>query len=151
MLPMLVPLALGVMLKFTLPWTTAARLRAIADIVFIVSLGCALLVVLVAGAKGLTELRLVDAVAMVVFVVLSAMIGNLAGGSDPADRTLAANAAVMGNPALAMLVAATSYPNVKVLPTMAALIVLRFVGLVLYKRLVHRLATRPRHVRRHAA
>lgn len=150
-LPVLLPFVLGAVLKADLPWTTTTRLRAIADIVFTVTLGCALLALLVIGTKGLAELRLVDAVAMISFVVLSAMVGNLAGGADPADRSFAANAAVMGNPALAMLVAATSYPNVKVLPTMAALVVLRFVGLALYRRLVLRLATRPSRVRRHAA
>lgn len=149
-LPLLVPLALGIGLKMLLAPQVVARLRTIADVIFKVSLACALLVLLVAGAKGLAELRLVDGVAIVLFVVVSAMMGHLAGGHETADRELAASAVVMGNPSLALLVAATSYPNVNVLPTTAVLVVLRSLGLLLYKRLARRVAARPRRVRRHA-
>jgi BASS family bile acid:Na+ symporter len=131
LLPVLGPLVLGVAIR-RVSETGAARLHLWVDVLFKVSLACLLLLVVPAALRGLGQLGAVDIVATLLFVALSAALGHVVGGPDEADRALAATAVVLGNPALALLVATASYPNAEVLPVVAVLILLRFVVIIPY-------------------
>ena len=51
---------------------------------------------------------------------------------DPKDRTTAAYAVVLGNPAVAIQVATLSYPSLKAVPVIAAYVVLRVLFVLPY-------------------
>ena len=56
--------------------------------------------------------------AVVAFVLLALTWGHLLGGKDPEARTLLANESATRNPAFALLIAHTSFPDARIFPVL---------------------------------
>ncbi|MBZ4415938.1 symporter [Myxococcus sp. RHSTA-1-4] len=129
----LLPLALGSALRWWRPGL-ARWLRPGADLLAKVALIASALVLL---GLGVPRLRAVDGWALLaVFLMVcgGAFIGHMAGGPALEDRRTLAIAGAVGNPAIAMFVASVSYPEMNLLPIMAAFVLLRTLALLPYKR-----------------
>ncbi len=70
--------------------------------------------------------------AMLLITLGAAALGDFFGGRDPHERSTAAYAVVLGNPAVAIQVAALSYPSLKLAPVILAYVVLRAILVIPY-------------------
>jgi bile acid:Na+ symporter, BASS family len=70
--------------------------------------------------------------AMLLVTMGAALLGDAVGGRDPRERATAAYAIVFGNPAIAMTVAALSYPELRAVPIILAYALLRAVLVLPY-------------------
>jgi hypothetical protein len=57
------------------------------------------------------------------FVLLALTWGHLLGGKDPEARTLLANESATRNPAFALLIAHTSFPDARIFPVLVPYLV----------------------------
>lgn len=82
------------------------------------------LVILLMGLSALYELGWTSLVAMVLVPVVSLLVGHALGGPEPRDRTVLGIANAGRFPALAALIAATSFPELHALPAVIAYFVI---------------------------
>jgi predicted Na+-dependent transporter len=142
---LIVPLALGAAVRPT--WPKAADLLApIARVLFYVALAVVAVAALAATWQNLDRLTPFVWLAMLMVTLGAAALGDFFGGGNPHERTTAAYAVVLGNPAVAIQVAALSYPSLKLAPVILAYVVLRAILVLPYV-----LVTRRRRRRRAAA
>jgi BASS family bile acid:Na+ symporter len=134
---LLLPLALGIAALAARPAAAAKLEPALRRIVRTGTL-LLMLAVLVAGGRWLGEVRPSAWVAMVVVTLGAATIGHADGGPDPRDRHTVACAVVFGNPAVALLVARTSYPELELAPAIACYVILRTLAMVPYDVVLRR-------------
>lgn len=128
----LVPLALGVLIRLLLP-RTADVLWRVVHYFFLVALAVTLVAALILGAPVFLEAAPIVLVAVVLMVVGSAAMGLWAARYEPAARHATAVAAVLGNPGLVLAIIAASFPDVRQLRAAAfifAYLILRKVVLL---------------------
>lgn len=128
---LLVPLLAGVAIRRLAPRLARRIAGPVSGLADALLPGLAL-VVLVAGAEALLELGWAALVAMVVAPVVAIVLGHLLGGPRPRDRTVLAIANASRFPALAVLIASTSFPDVRALPAVIAYAVIANVVTVPY-------------------
>lgn len=146
----ILPFVAGLGLRAASPGL-AERLRPIVAIVFKISALALVVVVLAASATTLQRLRPAGLVAMALVALGSVALGHLAGGGDRMDREVLATAAVYGNPSLAAVVIATSYPDLAILGPMSLYLVLRTLLFMAYQRWARRTRHPKAGRRAHAA
>ncbi|WP_163785217.1 symporter [Myxococcus vastator] len=131
MLPFLVPLAAGWSLRAWRP-RLARRLMGPMLWLFKAVFVVAILVLLLISGPRLRDVGGWMVLGMLVMTLGSALLGHLAGGPRPQDRTTLALAAVFGNPSIALAVAAASYQDLRLAPFLAVYLVLRTLALLPY-------------------
>lgn len=82
------------------------------------------LVILLMGLSALRELGWISLVAMVLAPIVSLLVGHALGGPEPNDRTVLGIANAGRFPALAALIATTSFPELHALPAVIAYFVI---------------------------
>ncbi|WP_426755393.1 symporter [Myxococcus sp. Y35] len=130
-LPFLVPLVAGWTLRAWRPELARRLLRPLLWL-FKAVFVCAVLALLVISGPRLRDVDGWMVLGMLVMTLGSAMMGHLAGGPLPEDRTALALAAVFGNPSIALAVASASDQGLRLLPFMCVYLVLRTVALTPY-------------------
>ena len=139
-LSLLVPLGAGMLIRRLAP-TFADRIARPIDAASATLLPGLALVVVIVGASAILELPGAALLAMVLSPAIALAVGHLLGGPDPRDRTVLAIANAGRFPALAMLIAAAGFPQVRALPAVIAyLLISTLVALpyVLWRRRAHR-------------
>jgi BASS family bile acid:Na+ symporter len=132
---LLIPLVLGAALRHVWP-KGADRLEPVVRVLFYVSLA---VVAIAALAITWHELGLLTPwvwLAMLLVTLGAAALGDFFGGRDSHERRTAAYAVVLGNPAVAIQVAALSYPALRLAPIILAYVVLRAVLVLPYVAVV---------------
>lgn len=81
------------------------------------------LVLVAANWRALAEFGLRGYLAVAFFVLLALTWGHLLGGKDPEARTLLANESATRNPAFALLIAQTSFPDARIFPVLVPYLV----------------------------
>ena len=122
----LLPLWLGMSTRNVLP-ATAARLAPVADRLGLALLMMVLLIILIREWPQMGAL-LGDAtvLAIVLFTALGLLMGHMLGGPEPRQRSALALATASRHPAVALAVAAASFPNENLVP--AAVLLALVVG-----------------------
>jgi BASS family bile acid:Na+ symporter len=128
---LLIPLALGAIVRRVWP-RGANALQPIARVLFDVALVIAAIGALAVSWRVLVQMSPWAWLAMLLVTLGAALLGDAFGGRDPRDRSTAAFAVVLGNPAVAMTVASLSYPTLHVLPVILAYALLRAVFVLPY-------------------
>jgi BASS family bile acid:Na+ symporter len=128
---LLLPLALGVIARRV--W----RGGAVAIEPFVRKLFHLAFLIVVVGALAISWREIVRMspwawLAMLLVTLGAALFGDAVGGRDPRNRATAAYAVVLGNPAIAMTVAALSYPWLHAVPIIVAYAVLRAIFILPY-------------------
>jgi BASS family bile acid:Na+ symporter len=135
--PIVIPLTVGLAVRAIAP-KLAARIAPITIWLFKAALLVLLVVVLLKGLPLLEGLTMWDLVAMLLVTTGAAVIGQLAAGAHPADRSLLATTAVYGNPMMVLFVAHVSYPQIAIMPVVVLYVILRAVALLPYKQWARR-------------
>ena len=123
----LVPLALGIVIRLALP-RFANVLARLVRYFFLAALVVAILAALYLGARVFLEVDPLVLVAVVLMVAGSAAMGIWAARRDPGARHPVTVAAVLGNPAIVLAIIAASFPDVRQLRAaafIAAYLILR--------------------------
>jgi bile acid:Na+ symporter, BASS family len=136
-----IPLAIGLALRH-LSRSAAQRIEPIVRGLFAIVLTVFGLIAVAMTGRHLADLSGWAWGSMIVITLGNALFGALATRHDAADRTTIALAVVLGNPAIALLVARTSDPGTEVAPFVVLYALVRAVLLIPY-----RLAARRRHPR----
>jgi bile acid:Na+ symporter, BASS family len=115
-------------------WPKGADLLApIVRVLFYASLALVAIAALAVTWRGLGRVTPWAWLAMLMVTLGAAALGDFfGGGRDPHDRATAAYAVVLGNPAVAIQVAALSYPSLKLAPVILAYVVLRAILVLPY-------------------
>ncbi|WP_082207113.1 bile acid:sodium symporter family protein [Corallococcus macrosporus] len=131
MMPFLVPLVAGWTLR---AWRPALARRLLRPMLWLFKtvFACAVLALLVISGPRLHDVTGWMLLGMLVMTLGSALMGHLAGGPSPEDRTALALAAVFGNPSIALAVASANDQGRRLLPFMCVYLVLRTLALVPY-------------------
>jgi len=124
----LIPFVIGRIVNRLSP-RVAAPLARFFSIVFVVGIAIVIVPVLIKGIPILRQLTL-RGLAAVVFVALGAATMGYLAGRRREERISLGYAAALGNPALALAVAAYSFPNANALALVAAYVLLRVVALL---------------------
>jgi predicted Na+-dependent transporter len=126
----ILPFAVGRVVNQLAP-RTAHRIAKVTNILFVVGI-LILGAVVIAKSYGLIfeiSWRTYVAIALATFAALA--IGYIAGGPDRENRIAVAYAAAFGNPALALAIAAASFPaNSNALPLVGVYVLVRLVALI---------------------
>lgn len=122
-LGLLLPLVAGVAFRRLAP-KTAARIAGPVGALANALVPGLVLVVLLIGAGALLELGWAALLAMVLVPAAALAVGHALGGPDPRDRTVLAIANAVRFPALAALIATTSFPEAHAVPVVIAYAVL---------------------------
>jgi BASS family bile acid:Na+ symporter len=130
---LLAPLAAGFTLR-TLAPAPAAVLARWGERLLVAGLGLAALLLVVVGGRELAHARPVSLFAAAAMLGTSALLGHLAGGPDPRDRTTVGIAALFGNPAVALAVAEANRPEIRLAPALAAYVLLRVLATLAFTR-----------------
>jgi predicted Na+-dependent transporter len=138
---LLIPLVLGAALRATWP-RGADMLAPVVRVLFYMSLALVAIAALAAMWHHLGRLTPWVWLAMLLVTLGSAALGDFFGGREPHEKTTAAYAVVLGNPAVAMQVAAFSYPSLKLAPVILAYVVLRAILVLPYAVVARRRLTR---------
>lgn len=136
---LLLPLLAGVALRRLAPRTAERVAGPMGRAANALVPGLAL-IVLIAGAAAIARLSWAALAAMVIAPVIALAIGHALGGPEPRDRSVLAVADAGRFPALAALIATTSFPEVRALPAVIAyLIVANLVTIpyLLWRKRVH--------------
>jgi BASS family bile acid:Na+ symporter len=126
-----IPLALGLAARAARP-AAAAKVELVLRAVVRVVTVFVTIVVLAVGSRWLGEVRPSAWVAMVAVTLGAALLGHALGGPDPRDRRTVAYAVVLGNPAIALLVARTNYPGLELAPAIVVYVIVRMLALIPY-------------------
>ncbi len=92
------------------------------------------LVVLLVGLSALRQLGWISLVAMILMPLFSLLLGHSFGGPEPGDRTVLGIANAGRFPALAALIATTSFPEIHALPAVIAYVVISNIVILPYVR-----------------
>ncbi|QDE71620.1 symporter [Myxococcus xanthus] len=131
MLPFLVPLAVGWALRAWRPMLARRLLRPMLWLFKAVFVVAILLLLFISGPR-LRDVGGWMVLGMLVMTLGSALLGHVAGGPRPEDRTALALAAVFGNPSIALAVATASYQDLRLAPFLAVYLLLRTLALLPY-------------------
>jgi BASS family bile acid:Na+ symporter len=139
---LILPLALGVTVRRL--WPEGARaIDPAVRALFYVALLFAVAGALASSWREVLRMTPWAWLAMLIVTLGAVWLGDAFGGRDPRDRATAAYAVVLGNPAIAMSVAAVSYPALHAVPVIVAYALLRAVFVLPYAAVAQRrLATR---------
>jgi BASS family bile acid:Na+ symporter len=121
---LLAPLAAGFTLRALVP-SHALALARWGERLLVAGLALAAVLLVVVGGRELAHARPVSLLAAAAMLGTSALLGHLAGGPDPHDRTTVGIAALFGNPAVALAVAEANRPEIRLAPALAAYVLLR--------------------------
>jgi BASS family bile acid:Na+ symporter len=108
----------------------AVTLAKLATIMFVAGIAIAVAVLVVKAIPVLAASSLQAFVAVVVVTLAAAALGYAAGGPHAPDRIALGYAAALGNPALALAIAARTVPTADPLPLVAAYVLVRILTLV---------------------
>jgi BASS family bile acid:Na+ symporter len=128
---LLIPLAVGVVVRPAWP-RGAAAIEPFVGRLFEAALLVAAIGALAMSWRQVLRMGPWAWLAMLLITLGAALLGDAVGGPDPRDRAIAAYAVVLGNPAIAMSVAASSYPELHAVPIIVAYAVLRAAFLLPY-------------------
>jgi len=123
LLGILLPLMAGVAFRRLAP-KTADRIAGPVGALANALMPGLVLVVLLVGASALLELGWAALLAMVLAPLVALAVGHALGGPEPRDRTVLAIANAGRFPALAALIASTSFPEVRAIPAVIAYVVI---------------------------
>jgi BASS family bile acid:Na+ symporter len=135
----LIPLAVGLAVRWLAP-TIARRIVGPVGTIAVSLLPGLALVLLIVGAEAIGQLGWAALAVMVIAPVIALAVGHALGGPDPRDRTVLAISNATRFPALAALIATTSYPHAQAIPAVIAyLIVALLISLPyeLWRKRVH--------------
>lgn len=140
------PLLIGMIVGRTIP-----RAGRVLDRVLVIPVTIAVCVtVVLLFYLGAAPLRLLTPPLVLALLLLSAgsaLLGELAGGRDPELREILGRVAVNGNPAIALAIIGTSFPDAELGGLVAAYLICRAVAVAPYILLTkHRLSRRRRHL-----
>jgi BASS family bile acid:Na+ symporter len=142
-LKVFVPLFLGMALRRFSP-RVARRIDRVLTVVMILALVIAVAALLALGGGTLRLVTLPVILALALIATGCAILGELAGGSDPELREILGRTAMNGNPALALAIIAASYPSLEIGGLVAAYIVCRAVSTLPYSLFAWRRSVRRR-------
>jgi BASS family bile acid:Na+ symporter len=134
---LLVPLVLGAALRRIWP-KGADVLAPVVHVLFYVALALVAIAALAATWTELEHLTPWVWLAMLLVTLGAAALGDFVGGREPHERATAAYAVVLGNPAVALQVAALSYPTLKLAPVILAYVLLRAILVLPYAAVTRR-------------
>jgi BASS family bile acid:Na+ symporter len=134
---LVVPLVLGLAVLAARP-TDAARLEPAVRAIVRVVTALVATAILVIGVRRLGDVRISAWVAMILFAPAALLLGHALGGPDRRDRHTVAYTVILGNPAVALLVARSSYPGLDLAPAIVAYVILRSVAAVPYDLAISR-------------
>jgi predicted Na+-dependent transporter len=120
----------------------AALLAKLATLVFVAGIAIAVAVLVAKAMPVLAASSPQVFVALVAATLAAAALGYAAGGPRAADRTALGYAAALGNPALALAIAARTVPTAEPLPLIAAYVVVRTLTLVPFGLWIRRRGSR---------
>lgn len=139
----------SVILPFVMGWIihlvserAAVMLAKLATIVFVAGIAITFVVLVVEGIPVLAASSLQVFVALAVSTLAAAALGYAVGGPHGRDRIALGYAAALGNPALALAIAARTAPADEHLPLFAAYVLVRTLTLVPFGRWIQRRALR---------
>jgi len=118
----LVPFAVGMVLKAVLG-DRAARMGEWANTISTIMLAVIVLVLVVVQFGTILPMLWQSWPIVIAFAAGSLLIGHVLGGPDPRERTALAIATVTRHPGLVLLIATSSFPNLRVLPPILSLII----------------------------
>jgi BASS family bile acid:Na+ symporter len=128
----LLPLALGVLIRRLLP-RLAPPLARVASLYYQATLVIAVVLVLIKGGPAVLQTPPLAIAEIVLLALASALMGHWAGGPTAEGRSVVANLAALGNPALAVAIASRSFPDFRVPAMLLAYLLLRALALVPYR------------------
>lgn len=149
-LGILLPLAAGLAIRALAPSLARRIAEPLGALAESLMPGLAL-VLLILGAGTLRQLGWPAVLAMVIAPTVALGVGHALGGPDPRDRTVLAISNATRFPALAALIATTSYPEVQAVPAVIAYLIVALVLALPYeawRKRVHGSADRGRRVPR---
>lgn len=136
-----VPLLLGMVVRRF--WPRVARpVERVLTVVMILGLVIGVAVLLAVGAGTLRLVTLPVIFALALIATGCALLGELAGGSDPELREILGRTAMNGNPALALAIIGASFPSLEIGGLVAAYLVCRAVSTVPYSLFAWRRSVR---------
>ncbi len=128
----LLPLVIGVLIRRFLP-RVAPPLARVASLYYQATLVIAVVLVLIKGGPAVLQTPPLAIAAIVLLAMASVLMGHWAGGPTDEGRSVVANLAALGNPALAVAIASRSFPDFKVPAMLLAYLLLRALALVPYR------------------
>jgi BASS family bile acid:Na+ symporter len=130
---LLIPFAFGLALRIWAP-RAADRLAPIGLLFFNVCLACGVVLIVALGAPILLRYATFPAIMTIVLLTFgSTLMGHLAGGPSPLTRRIVATAVVLGNPVFPIYVLHVSRPDLKLVPLVAAVLIVRVLALLPYQ------------------
>lgn len=140
-LKVFVPLLVGMVVRRLWPRVARQVDRVLTGVVILgLVIGVVVLVAVGAGTLRLVTLSVI--VALVLIATGCALLGELAGGSDPELREIFGRTAMNGNPALALAIIGASFPTLEVGGLVAAYLVCRAVSTLPYSLFAWRRSVR---------
>ena len=127
LLKVFMPLVSGILLRRGLK-SRSEKAGRVLEAIVAVALVAATILLVVEGAGSLRMFNLRIASALLLVCTSSAALGAIAGGRDPELREILANAAMNGNPAIALAIIGASYPTLQVAGLLAAYILCRSIA-----------------------
>jgi len=112
-----VPVGAGMLVRHWRP-RAADRFAAPLGKIGLVLILLPFLAIVLANWRALAEFGWRAYLAVAAFVLLALTWGHLLGGKDPEARTLLANESATRNPAFALLIAHTSFPDARIFPVL---------------------------------
>jgi predicted Na+-dependent transporter len=128
-----VPLLLGFAIR-RLSAAVAGVLAKVMGALFTVGIWAALAAALIRGAPILPQVALGTFAAVVIVTLGASLMGYLLGRPEIEDRRAAAFAAALGNPALALALVSSSYPEAHASALFAAYVLVRIIILLPLQR-----------------
>jgi predicted Na+-dependent transporter len=135
------PLAAGLLVRAAWP-RTAARLETVASRLYMIDLVLVGLAVLVLAAPHLGRISVAGWCAIFLVTLGGALLGDLIARHQGVDPPTIAYAVVLGNPAIALLVVRTSYPNFDAAPFIVLYVIGRFIVMAIYEQVSRRVRSR---------
>jgi len=120
----------------------AVLLAKLATLVFVAGMAVVIVVLVIKAIPVLAVSSPQVFVAVIVSTLAAAALGYAVGGPRAPDRIALGYAAALGNPALALAIAARTAPAAEFLPLVAAYVVVRTLTLVPFGRWIQRRASR---------
>lgn len=141
----LLPFVIGRIVNYASP-RIAHRAAKVTNVLFVVGIVILGIVVCAKSFHVFAAISWRAYLAIVLATIAALVIGFVAGGSDRENRVAVSYAAAFGNPALALAIAAASFPHREALPFIGVYVLVRLVALIPFNLWVRRTSSAPKPV-----
>jgi BASS family bile acid:Na+ symporter len=136
----ILPYVMGRIISYLVSKRAAVMLAKLATIVFVAGFAITLVVLVIKAIPVLTASSPQVFVALIISTLAAAALGYAVGGPRAPDRIALGYAAALGNPALALAIAARTAPDTAFLPLVGAYVLVRTLTLIPFGRWIRRRA-----------